>query len=229
MLYDDINVIDKELKDHLADLLFEKGIKDKQVCFQIVDLFYSSKKHLSISDFNASLGKKGLNVSKDYLELALKILIEFGFAVELQFAGEDYKRYEPISHGNHHDHFYCLKCKKIIEFSNRQLENIQDSLIFKKGWRPLFHKLEVYGLCDKCSYEDVEAIPLNYVAEENTVKIYKLKGSKEFKQRLSELGFLANEDLKVIKNSNFGPIVVEIKQSRIALGRNEAKSILVKK
>jgi ferrous iron transport protein A len=47
--------------------------------------------------------------------------------------------------------------------------------------------------------------------------------------RLSTLGFTPGAELTMIQNYGYGPLVVTIRDTRIALGRREARSILVQR
>ena len=229
MLYGDFHVISKEVQDHLCDLLHNKGRIGKDVCPGIIEEFSLSEEHMSVEDFYQILKRKGVDVKKSDIEKSLKLFSEIGFACELQFEGEDFKRYEHLHPDNHHDHFVCVKCKKVLEFTSDQLESLQNSLIFQKGCRPLFHKLEVYGVCDQCQKTSSETVSVTLVPENQVVRLARVQGGASLRKRLMDLGLVPNGDFKIIKNSHFGPIVLELKEARIAIGRGEAKQILVYK
>lgn len=65
------------------------------------------------------------------------------------------------------------------------------------------------------------------IDEGSTVRILSVKGAKEFSCRLLDLGFISRERVKVVKNKGNGPLVLEIKNTRIGLGRKEAKYVIV--
>ncbi len=227
MNYENSPAISGEYKNLLCDVLNERGISDKRICNEAIDAFSKTEKHLTVDDFSFLLQEKGINIDKEYISLVLSTFSEYGFARELQFEGEDFKRYEHLHPHTHHDHFICIKCKKIIEFSDRQLERIQDALMFQRRFKPLFHKLEVYGICDTCRAVSRKAIPIAFTKEDKLVTLHKIEGGLDLKRRLAALGFIEGEDIHVIKNSNFGPIVLEIKGARFAIGRGESQKILV--
>ena len=227
MLYGKLHSIIEECGDLLCEAMNKKGITDKNVCAKIIETFSTTEEHMAVDDFASLLAKKGVRLDEELVATALAILSDFGFARELQFEGEGVKRYEHLHPFAHHDHFVCIKCKKIIEFENKQLERMQESLIFQKGCRPLFHKLEVYGICDRCTYAKRKPFPITFAKEETVVKLHKIEKGWHLKKRLTDLGFVENEPITIIKNSHFGPIVLEVKESRFALGRGQAQKILV--
>ena len=69
--------------------------------------------------------------------------------------------------------------------------------------------------------------PITSAEERTTVRLYKIEGGCQLKRRLTVLGFLENEPIRLIKKSYFGPVVIEIKGSKFAIGRGEAQKILV--
>lgn len=54
-----------------------------------------------------------------------------------------------------------------------------------------------------------------------------LKGGHGFKSRLSVLGFTPGTKVRMIQNFGRGPVIVEIKDTNIALGRGEALKIII--
>jgi ferrous iron transport protein A len=59
------------------------------------------------------------------------------------------------------------------------------------------------------------------------VLVRKLRGGKDFTSRMSALGFTPGTVVTVIQNYGHGPVLVTIKDVRVALGRGEALKVLV--
>jgi len=57
--------------------------------------------------------------------------------------------------------------------------------------------------------------------------IRQLQGGRLFTSRLTTLGFTIGAGVRVIQNYGRGPIIVEVCDTHIALGRGEAQKILV--
>lgn len=55
-----------------------------------------------------------------------------------------------------------------------------------------------------------------------------MQGGHHFLSRLASLGFTPGARLKVVQNFGHGPIIVNLRDTRVALGRGEADKILVK-
>jgi len=70
--------------------------------------------------------------------------------------------------------------------------------------------------------EDLAAVPSGARAV-----IQGLKGGRQFVQRLTALGFTSGAEVLVKHNYGHGPIITQIRDTRIALGREEARKIQV--
>lgn len=75
---------------------------------------------------------------------------------------------------------------------------------------------------------DVLGIPLSMLSPGEEGKIVNILGGKGIVRRLSEMGFSIGEKIQVI-NSTRGPVVVKIKDSRLALGRGLAMGIIIRR
>lgn len=50
-----------------------------------------------------------------------------------------------------HDHLYCTKCRKLIEFQSDDLVSIRDDVAAEKGFRVTGHRMIIQGICRECS------------------------------------------------------------------------------
>lgn len=66
------------------------------------------------------------------------------------------------------------------------------------------------------------------IANENeNLKVVKVDHHGRFKKKLSDMGIYPDANLKVIKNDIPGPLILDVKGSRLILGRGQAQKILV--
>ena len=68
---------------------------------------------------------------------------------------------------------------------------------------------------------------LSAVRSGEVVRVRRLLGGHTFLSRLASLGFTPGAQLRVIQNYGHGPIIVALRDTRVALGRGEARKILV--
>src|SRR4029450_5330418 len=72
-------------------------------------------------------------------------LFEGAGILERHDFGDGRARYEPAGLG-HHDHLINVKTGEVIEFSNEQIEKLQESVARDLGFRLIGHRLELFGM-----------------------------------------------------------------------------------
>jgi ferrous iron transport protein A len=70
-------------------------------------------------------------------------------------------------------------------------------------------------------------VSLSAVQTGTVVRINEIRGGHGFLSRLASLGFTPGAPLRVIQNYGHGPIIVSLRDTRVALGRGEAAKIVV--
>ncbi len=68
---------------------------------------------------------------------------------------------------------------------------------------------------------------LAMVSPGETVRLVSVEGGLGIRKRLADLGLNIGESLSVIQSDNQGPMILAVKESRLALGRGVAHKILV--
>ena len=69
-------------------------------------------------------------------------------------------------------------------------------------------------------------MPLTMVKTGETVTIRKISGKDEVRQHLAELGFVVDSDVMVVSEIG-GNLIVQVKDSRIALDKTMANRIMI--
>ena len=69
-------------------------------------------------------------------------------------------------------------------------------------------------------------MPLTMAKTGETVMIRKISGKDEVRQHLSELGFVVDSDVTVVSEIG-GNLIVQVKDSRIALDKTMANRIMI--
>jgi ferrous iron transport protein A len=60
-----------------------------------------------------------------------------------------------------------------------------------------------------------------------TAVVHSLEGGHTFRSRLAALGFTPGVEIKMVQNTGHGPVIVTLRDTRIALGRGEASRVLI--
>lgn len=74
-----------------------------------------------------------------------------------------------------------------------------------------------------------DAIPLAFLSVGEEGVIVEMQGGRGMSQRLSEMGFTNSTRVRVLSSSSPGPVLVSVRDARIAIGRGIAMKILVHK
>jgi Fur family ferric uptake transcriptional regulator len=144
------DAVKRAKKKIFGDFISQKGLKSTRQREIILDAFLSSDRHLSIEELYLKLRAKHPSIGYATVYRSLKLFAESGIAREMQF-GDGQTRYEQMTEGEHHDHLVCTRCGSIIEFENQAIEQLQSEVARQHQFLVQTHKLELYGLCAKCS------------------------------------------------------------------------------
>ncbi|RMA97270.1 Fur family transcriptional regulator [Hydrogenothermus marinus] len=141
-------------KKEFKKFIKEKGLKFTSQREKVLDEILNTKGHFEIEDIVQKIKNKNVNVSRATVYRTLNILKEIGIVTEvIKFNN---KTIYEISLKEHHDHLICTNCGKIIEFQEKEIEELQDKICEIYGFKPTFHRLEIFGLCKDCaSKEDI--------------------------------------------------------------------------
>lgn len=115
----------------------------------IADIFLGVEKHLTAEELYILAKKKYPRVSFATVYRALKALCECGLCRELRFE-DGATRYEHLYAHEHHDHLICTKCGTLVEVVDDAIERAQTKLFRRHGFIPQRHRMDLYGICDKC-------------------------------------------------------------------------------
>jgi ferrous iron transport protein A len=70
--------------------------------------------------------------------------------------------------------------------------------------------------------------PLSKVEAGTTVKLVSVDAGRGLKQRLAAMGLLPNVGITVIRNWHCGRLIVNVKNTKVVLGRGMAHKIMVR-
>ena len=108
----------------------------------------SDDKHFSAEDVYKALIEADEDVG---LATVYRVLTQFetaGLVMRHHFEG-GHSVFE-LNSDDHHDHIVCTKCGKVDEFFDEVIEQQQDKIAEKLGFRITDHSLYIYGVCPSC-------------------------------------------------------------------------------
>ena len=124
------------------------GLKATLPRLKVLSLFENSKeRHLSAEDVYKILINTGEDVG---LATVYRVLTQFeqaGLLIRHHF--ESGKAIFELNGGNHHDHIVCVKCGRVEEFYDEEIEKRQKLAATERGFKMEDHALTIYGTCEK--------------------------------------------------------------------------------
>jgi Fur family ferric uptake transcriptional regulator len=218
--------IHKQEKEQFKKLFKQEHIDAFEDRFKIMESFLNIERHITDKELLELVGENRDGPDIDFVRETLKMMCRFGFAQANRF-DNGVVRYEHRHLGQHHDHIICTKCKKIIEFEDRELENLQLKIASDHGFHILQHKMEIYGICSDCLKERSSLMPLVMAKPGERLTVREFTGCSASHIRLLSMGLRIGDKIEVITNFNKGQLVIALDYNRLALGRGLAQKILV--
>ncbi len=138
------------------EFIKERGLKSTRQRDEIARWFFGVKGHLSADQIYRAVQEQSPGIGFSTVYRTMKLLCEAGLVHERHFRNGE-ALYENVA--EHHDHCICNVCGKIIEFENERIEELQEAVARKFGFRLDSHKMELYGVCADCQKRSAERSP----------------------------------------------------------------------
>ena len=140
----------KDLRGRLSERKYKMTPQRKE----ILQIFIESNEgeHLSAEEVYELLKQKDFDFGLATVYRNVELLNALGILSKIEF-GDGRTRYElnaanPQIHQHHH--LICLNCKKIIEFEEDLLDNLEAHISKKSGFQILNHEVKFFGYCSDC-------------------------------------------------------------------------------
>ncbi len=129
--------------------LKKAGLKVTLPRVKILSILENAKeRHISAEDVYKKLLELGDDVG---LATVYRVLTQFeaaGLVIRHRF-DSGHAVFE-LDGGAHHDHLLCVKCQRVEEFVDEVIEQRQDAIAQKMGFKITEHCLYLYGICASC-------------------------------------------------------------------------------
>ena len=140
----------KDLRGRLSERHYKMTPQRKEILQIFVDSNEGS--HLSAEEVYELLKQKDFDFGLATVYRNLELLNELGILNKVEF-GDGRARYE-LSAANpqlhQHHHLICLNCKKIIEFEDDLLDDLENLIAKKSGFEIVNHEVKFFGYCSEC-------------------------------------------------------------------------------
>lgn len=135
--------------DIFDSYLKEKSLRKTRERDVIIRLLCGIRGHFDADSVLAAAKQKGEKLSRASVYRNINVLSKAGVITE-SIRRDGRAVYELTEDRTHHDHLICVKCGKILEFTDNTIEKHQEMIAKKFGFQMQSHRLEIKGICSAC-------------------------------------------------------------------------------
>jgi len=143
----------KEKLDAFRNKCAQAGLKITPQRIAVYKALLETTQHPSAEMIFESIRKTFPSISLDTVNRTLLTLNKIGVAFIVEGSGEP-KRFDANLQA--HQHFKCIKCKKIIDFHHEPFDNISVPADIEKKFTILRKTVYLEGFCDLCRGNGVD-------------------------------------------------------------------------
>jgi len=210
----------------------------------LLEIIRAHGEHLDADQIYALAHQQNPRLSLSTVYRTLSLLRDLGLLDEVHL-GEDHHHYE-LKPATAHHHLICRGCGRVTEFSTFLADELAASVGAEYGYDVQEVSIDLMGLCAGChaAQEPGEeappalgetpqdrkaglATPLSSLQPGDAGVVAGLAGGSGLGARLAGLGFAPGTQLKVLQARAHGPLIVLLRDTRVALGAGEASQVLV--
>lgn len=131
------------------DYVSDRGLKQSGQRGAVLRAFLKTERHLTAEQLYQIAKKRMPSLGIATVYRTLKLICESGLGREMRLE-DGSVMYEHLYKHKHHDHLICVKCGRLIEVVDPEIEKLQERLARKEGFALQGHRLLLYGLCRTC-------------------------------------------------------------------------------
>ncbi len=129
-----------------TDDLHSSGLKATLPRLKVLQIFRESEqRHLSAEDVYKALLTEGSDIGLATVYRVLMQFVQAGLLERQHFESE--KAVFELNRDRHHDHMVCMRCGRVEEFVNAEIERRQHQIAAERGFELQEHPLALYGVC----------------------------------------------------------------------------------
>lgn len=132
-----------------VEYLDSKNLKLTRERKAVLEEIFEHAGHLEAEELAHALRRKKIRASRATIYRTLELLVDSGIVRKVDL-GHGHSHYEHVLGHTHHEHMVCLKCGKVIEFSDKRLERSLKNLCEKAVFEHCSHFFQVFGYCVDC-------------------------------------------------------------------------------
>ncbi len=133
------------------EFLQSKGLRNTSQKKFLLEQVFTRHEHFDADQLIDQMPSKGQPnyVSRPTVYRTLKEFVDAGLLHRFELDGRSVFE---LDYGYpEHDHLYCSKCRKLIEFTSEEIRRIREEVARKHRFRVRDHRFTINGICDDCA------------------------------------------------------------------------------
>jgi Fur family ferric uptake transcriptional regulator len=140
-----------EWSTHATATLQEAGYRRGGARQAVIEHLAKQRCAVTAQDIEAALSDQGRTVGRASVYRVLDLLAQHRLVQRLEM-GDGTARYEPVvPGGDHHHHFLCDRCGRVVPFDDPDLERSIDQLATRLKFDVQEHDVLLHGACERCA------------------------------------------------------------------------------
>ncbi|QDT02650.1 Ferric uptake regulation protein [Rubripirellula lacrimiformis] len=138
-------------QERFEEYLQTRGLRQTSQRKFLIDRVFSEHDHFDADELIDRLPRRGEDnyVSPATVYRTLREFVDAGLLNSFQLDG---RTVFELDYGYpQHDHLYCTRCRKLLEFQSETLMQIRDDVAADLGFRVASHRMIIQGVCRECS------------------------------------------------------------------------------
>jgi len=135
--------LSESISEILVDILHSEGLRYTKQRQAVWDEIRKSNEHRDAEEIYIKLKSNGVRVSRATVYRTIDVLVKNKLVRKMD-VGEGRSLFEPRLDNRHHDHMICMDTGNIIEFFDEELENLQEKIAEKYGYKVIRHVHQLF-------------------------------------------------------------------------------------
>jgi Fur family transcriptional regulator, ferric uptake regulator len=140
----DIMTTEDSVPDSIEKLCIEKGMRMTEQRRVVARVLSSAKDHPDVEELYRRAHEVDPHISIATVYRTVRLFEEAGIIARHDFR-DGRSRYEEAS-DHHHDHLIDMKTGRVLEFIDDEIEELQERIAQRLGFKLVDHRLELYGV-----------------------------------------------------------------------------------
>ncbi len=143
----------KEWEEQFRTFLRGRGLTFTPERRAVLDEIFAEHGHFDVETLHARLRDRGSRISVATIYRLIPLLTESGM-IRQATPRDGHPTYEHLFGHRPHHHLTCVRCGKLVEFRQEEIEKILDRICARHGFSPFDYRLGVRGICSACRKDE---------------------------------------------------------------------------